>query len=84
MKRRLKIKAEKVVDDCGKKWYVLFNEYGEPLFGGFRFVSRLSAYRRFVASYPAYIWDTRALRHGGYSIDISDVEREALRVINRY
>ena len=73
MKRRLKIVAKKVIDDDGKTWYVLVNEYGEPLFGGFRFVGRLSAYRRFVANYPAYIWDTRPLRHGGYSIDISEV-----------
>ena len=74
MKRRLKIKAEKVVDDDGKTWYVLVNEYGEPLFGGFRFVSRTTAYSRFIASYPTHIWDTRPLRNGGYSIDITEVK----------
>ena len=74
MKRRLKIIAKKTLDDDGKAWYVLVNEYGEPLFGGFRFVSRLSAYRRFIATYPSHIWKTRALRHGGYSIDITEVK----------
>ena len=73
MKSRLKIKAEKVVDENGKNWYVLRNEYGEEMLGGYRFPSRFSAYRRFVACYPAYVWDTRALRHGGYSIDITEV-----------
>ena len=70
-KRRLKIIAKKLIDECGIKWYVLENEYGEKMLGGYRFPSRLSAYRRFVACYPAYVGETRALRHGGYSIDIT-------------
>ena len=71
-KRRIKIIATRVIDENGTTWYVLVNEYGEPLFGGFRFVSRTTAYSRFIKVYPTHIWNTRPLRHGGYSIDISD------------
>ena len=73
MKRRLKIKAEKVVDEHGKPWYVLENEYGEVMFGGYKFLTRYTAYRKFREAYPENVWKTRCLRHGGYSIDISEV-----------
>ena len=73
-KRRIKIIAKKTLDDDGNTWYVLVNEYGEKMLGGYRFTSRLSAYRMLVKCYPTPAWDTRALRHGGYSIDISEVK----------
>ena len=73
-KRRLKIIARKMIDFNGRVGYMLVNEYGESLFGGFWFVSRYAAYRRFVACYPAHVRDTKALRHGGYSIDIREVK----------
>lgn len=74
MKRRMKIKAEKTVDEHGKNWYVLKNEYGEVMFGGYKFLTRYTAYRRFLVNYPDDVWKTRCLRHGGYSIDITEVK----------
>ena len=73
-KRRLKIKAEEVIDEDGKPWYVLRNEYGVLLFGGYRFLSRNAAYRKFRDAYPENVWKTRCLKHGGYSIDITEVK----------
>ena len=73
-KRRLKIKAEKTVDENGTVWYVLKNEYGQVMFGGYKFLMRSGAYRKFREAYPENVWKTRCLRHGGYSIDISEVK----------
>ena len=75
-KRRIKIIAKKTLDDDGNTWYVLRNEYGEVMFGGYKFLTRSGAYRKFREAYPENVWKTRCLRHGGYSIDISEV-REA-------
>ena len=72
-KRRIKIIAKKTLDDDGNTWYVLVNEYGEVLFGGYKFLTRYMAYRKFREAYPETLWKTRCLRHGGYSIDISEV-----------
>ena len=73
-KRRIKIIAKKVIDNDGNKWYVLVNEYGETLFGGYKFLTRYMAYRNFRQAYPENVWKTRCLRHGGYSIDITEVK----------
>ena len=73
-KRWIKIIAKRVIDENGTTWYVLVNEYGEVMFGGYKFLTRYIAYRKLREAYPENVWKTRCLRHGGYSIDISEVK----------